>query len=359
MPPRRATVSAIRRPATAVMLATTTGMVVPGAVDGGQVDVEAGGDLGTRRDEEDVAVGEVGGGRVAGQEAHGCSPFRSMVVARRAALHGACTRARPARARASGPRRSTVRASFRRPHGAASSPHTGGGGTAWVMLDAHQLPGRRAPARPRARLDDLAAEIRTFLVEPVSRTGRAPRSQPRRRRADHRAAPGVRLAARHHGLRHRPPGLRAQAAHRPPDFSAAAPARAGCPGYPSRAESEHDVVENSHASTALSLGRRHRQGQRAARPRRPARRRGHRRRCAHRRHGLGGAQQHRRRAGPPARDRRQRQRPLLRADDRRPRAPPRHAAHHARLRERPGLGQAHAAALRPAGPRRRTTRCTA
>lgn len=29
MPPRRATVSAIRRPATAVMLATTMGMVVP------------------------------------------------------------------------------------------------------------------------------------------------------------------------------------------------------------------------------------------------------------------------------------------------------------------------------------------
>lgn len=29
MPPRRATVSAIRRPATAVMFATTTGMVVP------------------------------------------------------------------------------------------------------------------------------------------------------------------------------------------------------------------------------------------------------------------------------------------------------------------------------------------
>ncbi|CNL22407.1 Uncharacterised protein [Mycobacterium tuberculosis] len=29
MPPRRATVSAIRRPATAVILATTTGMVVP------------------------------------------------------------------------------------------------------------------------------------------------------------------------------------------------------------------------------------------------------------------------------------------------------------------------------------------
>ena len=41
MPPRRAIVSAIRRPATAVMLATTTGMVVPEPSCGGQVDVEA------------------------------------------------------------------------------------------------------------------------------------------------------------------------------------------------------------------------------------------------------------------------------------------------------------------------------
>ncbi len=36
---------------------------------------------------------------------------------------------------------------------------------------------------------------------------------------------------------------------------------------PSRAESEHDVIENSHASTVLRLGRRPRQGQRAARRR--------------------------------------------------------------------------------------------
>ena len=43
------------------------------------------------------------------------------------------------------------------------------------------------------------------------------------------------------------------------------------------------------------------------------RRRGHRRRRAHRRHGLGGAEQHRRRQGPPAGHRRQRQRALVRA----------------------------------------------
>ena len=30
-------------------------------------------------------------------------------------------------------------------------------------------------------------------------------------------------------------------------------AKGGLSGYPSRAESEHDVVENSHASTAPSL----------------------------------------------------------------------------------------------------------
>ncbi len=32
----------------------------------------------------------------------------------------------------------------------------------------------------------------------------------------------------------------------------------GLSGYPSRAESEHDVVENSHASTLAVVGRRHR-----------------------------------------------------------------------------------------------------
>jgi 1-deoxy-D-xylulose-5-phosphate synthase len=64
-------------------------------------------------------------------------------------------------------------------------------------------------------------------------------------------------------------------------------------GYPSRAESEHDVVENSHASTVL--GRRHREGVRAhGGAGASTRRRHHRRRSAHRWHGVGGDQQHRR-----------------------------------------------------------------
>ena len=65
-------------------------------------------------------------------------------------------------------------------------------------------------------------------------------------------------------------------------------ARGGVSGYPNRAESDHDVVENSHASTVAVLGRGHRQGAPAHRPGRPAYRRGHRRRGADRRHGLGG-----------------------------------------------------------------------
>ena len=59
MAPRRATVSAIRRPATDVMLATTTGMVVPRPVDGGGVDFEPRRDARSMRDQEDVVVGEL------------------------------------------------------------------------------------------------------------------------------------------------------------------------------------------------------------------------------------------------------------------------------------------------------------
>ncbi len=59
VPPRRATVSAIRRPATAVMLATTSGMVAPLPSVGGEVDVVAGGDVGAARHHEDVVVGQV------------------------------------------------------------------------------------------------------------------------------------------------------------------------------------------------------------------------------------------------------------------------------------------------------------
>ena len=56
----------------------------------------------------------------------------------------------------------------------------------------------------------------------------------------------------------------------------------GLSGYPSRAESEHDWIENSHASTALSyadgLAKAYVRARRA-----PPGRRGRRRRCAHRR----------------------------------------------------------------------------
>ena len=70
------------------------------------------------------------------------------------------------------------------------------------------------------------------------------------------------------------------------------------------------------------LRRRHGQGLPAARRARPHGRRGDRRRRADRRHGLGGAQQHRRRPRLAAGHRGQRQRPLLPADDRRARQPP-------------------------------------
>ena len=52
---------------------------------------------------------------------------------------------------------------------------------------------------------------------------------------------------------HRPPGLRAQDRHRSPARASPTCARAdGLSGYPTREESRHDYVENSHASTILS-----------------------------------------------------------------------------------------------------------
>ena len=103
-----------------------------------------------------------------------------------------------------------------------------------------------------AELDDLAA--RDPLLPRGARLPhrRSPRPQPRRRRADasriHRVFDSPRdtvvFDTGHqsyvHKLltgRHDFSGLRTQG---------------GLSGYPSRAESEHDVVENSHASTALS-----------------------------------------------------------------------------------------------------------
>ena len=57
----------------------------------------------------------------------------------------------------------------------------------------------------------------------------------------------------HPPLGHRPPGLRPQAPHRPAARRSTTLRQAGgLSGYPSRAESEHDWVENSHASTSTS-----------------------------------------------------------------------------------------------------------
>ena len=179
----------------------------------------------------------------------------------------------------------------------------------------------------------------------------APGSEPRCRRAHHRPPPRVRLAPRHPDLGHRPPGLRAQAAHRQARRLGAAQAHRRPVGLPEPGgEPARPRREQPRLHVAV-LGRRHRARLRAHRPA-PPRRRGDRRRRAHRRHGLGGAQQHRRGQGPQPRHRRQRQRPLLRPDDRRRGRPAGVAAAAARLRARAGEGQAgahqHPGGRRPA-----------
>src|SRR5918997_5449277 len=112
-----------------------------------------------------------------------------------------------------------------------------------------------SPADVRAlragQLPGLAAEIRQFLVDSVSRTGG-------------HLGPNlgvVELTIALHRVFESPKDtLVFDTGHQSyvhklltgrQDFSALRK-RGGLSGYPSRAESEHDVVENSHASTALS-----------------------------------------------------------------------------------------------------------
>jgi 1-deoxy-D-xylulose-5-phosphate synthase len=102
-----------------------------------------------------------------------------------------------------------------------------------------------------AELDDLAAQIRSFLVAEVTRTGGhlGPNlGVVELTLAVHRvfASPhdAVVFDTGHQAYVHKLLTGR----H---DFSGLKQA-GGLSGYPSRAESEHDVVENSHASTALS-----------------------------------------------------------------------------------------------------------
>ena len=65
------------------------------------------------------------------------------------------------------------------------------------------------------QLAQLAVEIRETIVRTVATHRRPSRVVARRRRADDRAPPAARVAARPDRLGHRPPGLPAQAADRP------------------------------------------------------------------------------------------------------------------------------------------------
>lgn len=113
----------------------------------------------------------------------------------------------------------------------------------------------RRPADLRAlnaaELDDLASEIRTFLVQSVSRTGGhlgpnlgVVELTIALHRVFESPADTIVLDTGHQAYVHKLLTGRQ-------DFSGLRQ-RGGLSGYPSRRESDHDVVENSHASTALS-----------------------------------------------------------------------------------------------------------
>ena len=205
-----------------------------------------------------------------------------------------------------------------------------------------------------AELDELAQEIRDFLVRKVSRTGGhlgpnlgvVELTLALHRVFDSPVGPDR--------LRHRPPVLRAQDRHRSRRRLRQAPAG----GRPLRLPQPRRVRARRRRELPrldrAVVRRRARQG--VLDPRREAaRRRRDRGRCAHRRDGLGGAEQHRRRRRqrrPPAGDRGQRQRPLLHPDRRRSRQPPHRAAHQPPLRAGPRPGQAPAERR----PRRRPRR---
>ena len=131
----------------------------------------------------------------------------------------------------------------------------------------------------------------------------------------------------------------------------------GLSGYPSAAESEHDVIENSHASTALSYADGLAKAYRLRGEKRPVDRR-RRRRRADRRHVLGGAEQHRR-LRPAGHHRRQRQRPVLRPDHRRARRAPGAPAAEPAVRARARRGALALCRGRRWSARRCTRRCTA
>ncbi len=188
----------------------------------------------------------------------------------------------------------------------------------------------------------------TFLIERGVPDRRSPGAESGCGRADDRVALGPRLAARLDPLGHRHQAyVHKLLTGRASKFDRLRQS-GGLSGYPSRAESEHDLVENSHASTALSYADGLAARATAARGVAPRGGGGGRRRRAHRRDGLGGVEQHRG-CGPSRGDRGQRQRNV---PTRRPSVgwpgTCRPGAHHAELRAFPALGRETRAA-HPAG----------
>ncbi len=190
----------------------------------------------------------------------------------------------------------------------------------------------------RGQLDQLAAQIRAFLIDNVSRTGG-------------HLGPNLGVVeltiGLHRVFRSPQDTIVFDTGHQSyvhklltgrQDFSSLR-SPGGLSGYPSRAESEHDVVESSHASSSARVGGWHFSREAPPRGAHVDGRR-HRRRRSHGRPGLGGPQQHCGLQEPSHRHRRQRQWPLLRPDHRRPRGTPGCAAYFRRIREGPRLGQA-------------------
>jgi 1-deoxy-D-xylulose-5-phosphate synthase len=98
----------------------------------------------------------------------------------------------------------------------------------------------------------LAAEIRDVMVDTVSRTGGhlgPSLGVVETTLAVHRVFDSP---ARQGAVGHRPPVLRPQAGDRPPEPLRHAAQEGRAVRLPEPQESEHDLVENSHASTALS-----------------------------------------------------------------------------------------------------------
>ena len=208
------------------------------------------------------------------------------------------------------------------------------------------------------QLEQLAGEIRAFLIENVSRTGG-------------HLGPNlgvVELTIAMHKVFDSPNDpIVFDTGHQSyvhklltgrQDFTGLR-SRGGLAGYPQRSESPHDVVESSHASSSLSWADGISRALDPDGPQRPACHRRRRRRCAHRWDDLGGAQQHLRRQRPQPRHHRQRQRQVVRADDRRDGALSEPGAHGRQLSHAPPqlrlvLRQARAcvARLLPRRPRR-------